>query len=306
MTDLKKAMAQLDDGQQFETAADGLAHHASFAIAKAVGVDGVLSAASWKAAIKQTEDEFSGYLKDAQRDFEKNRHNRDRLNREKNLHKVFFKKLRSQFADADRQPEPQRTEALRHLYNQMIHHVEIAGEVPLAVIKAPDLNQRSSLQTASSEPVVLNLENALERGRFQRSQYTDNPMADISGRTGREHIKASAELGGYTGEIDPDLQTTLDRIVQRLGDPAQGFGPKVAQTAQVLMNIWLERRDRSNAVTVTIGMLAEALGYIKGEHGHHPDTYEKVREYVDILRRVNLQAETQIINRNKTRAAISP
>lgn len=303
MTDLKKAMAQLDEGQQFETATDGLEHHASFAIAQAVGTDGFLSAESWKAAIKTTEGEFSRHLKDSQRTSEENKQNHKRLAKEKRLQKEFFKRILYRVSAIDRQPEPLQSESFRHLYNQMNHYVEIAGEVPLAVIKAPDLNQRSSLQTASSEPVVLNLESALERGRFQRNQYTDNPMADISGRTGREHIKASAELGGYTGESDPDRQATLDKIVQRLSDPAQGFGPKVAQMAQVLMNIWLERRDRSNAVTVTIGILAEALGYIKGEHGHHPDTYEKVREYVDILRRVNLQSESQIINKNKGRGS---
>ena len=58
MTDLRKAIAQLDEGQQFETAQDGLEHHASFAIAQAVGANGVLSAASWKAAIKQIETEL--------------------------------------------------------------------------------------------------------------------------------------------------------------------------------------------------------------------------------------------------------
>ena len=273
MTDLKKAVAQIDEGQQFETAADGLEHLASFTIAQAVGDDGFLSVERWQTAITTAEGEFSGLLKDAQRECANNRHNRDTLAKQKYLQKVFFKKIRAQVLDRDRQAEPQRTEAFRHLYNQMNHHVEIAGEVPLAVIKAPDLNQRSSLQTASSEPVVLNYETAIERGRFKRTQYADNPMADISGRTGREKITAHAELGGYTGEIDPDLQATLDGIVQRLSDPALGFGPKVAQTHQVLMNIWLERKDRSGSVNVTIGMLADALGYEKGEHGHRPDTY---------------------------------
>lgn len=302
MTNLKKAVAQLDAGQQFETAADGLEHLASFAIAQAVGANGFLSVERWKTAIETAESEFSRHLKDAQRAFEKNKHNRDRLAKEKNLQRLFFRRVRSQIADIDRQAEPQRTEALRHLYNQMNHQVEIAGEVPLAAIKAPDLNQRSSLQTASSEPVVLNMESALERGRFERTMYTDNPMADISGKTGKESIRASAELGGYTGEIDPDLQATLDGIVQRLRDPAQGFGPKVAQTAQVLMMFWLERRDRSGSVTVTISMIADALGYAKSEHGHHPDTYERVRECVDILRRVNLQAESQLVNKKNGKA----
>ena len=299
MTDLKKAVAQLDEGQQFETAGDGLQHAVIFSIADAIGADNVSSAAAWLASIEHTENEFSRHLRDAKKSAGKNKYNRERLGQEKNLQQVFFKRIRRQFASIDNQPEPHRTEALKSLYNQMYHHVEIAGEVPLSMIKAPDLNQRSSLQTASSEPVVLNYETAIERGRFQRNQYTDNPMADISGRTGRENITAHAELGGYTGEIDPDLQATLDGIVQRLSDPALGFGPKVAQTHQVLMTIWLERKDRSGSVNVTIGMLADALGYEKGEHGHRPDTYTKVRECIDLLRRINLQAESQVINKKK-------
>jgi hypothetical protein len=187
-------------------------------------------------------------------------------------------------------PAEQRRELDTLFHNYVMHfaHLTLAG-VPGSAIVAPDWEAvRGRLQTASSEQVLLNLETAFSHGKFSVSPDSDFPIANISGSLGGAGITAHAEL---RSDLDtPETRAIMRELAERLRDPRVGLGPRVQETVQALMSLWLTRRDASGAAVVTISELAGELGYEHGPNGFHPDAYEQIRGFVKAAASTNLRA----------------
>lgn len=189
-----------------------------------------------------------------------------------------------------KQPRAERERQLRALVEQFIEHRSTHLRAPTAAVvpvAPPDWRAIRELDTASSEPVVLKLETAFERGQFKTSAHADYPLANISGRVGNQDVTAHAEL---RSDLDtPEARAIMQGLADRLGDPRLGLGPRVQQTVQALMKFWLQSRTKAGFVSVTIQQLAHALGYQRDEHGYRAEVYEQIREYVETAARASLQ-----------------
>lgn len=297
MTDLRKLKAQFDAGHNFASLDAGTPITVYAEIAVRMQGKNIASLADWRPAVAEAYQSLGNQL--AQAEIETP--NPQLWHEERQRLKKAFESIVKVLCEAENASSSAPADSqkmLQTLYARVEHQKNLfdAG-VPVNVMAPVDLTQRSNLQKSSSEPVVLNLEKVLERGQFERNEHMRGPMADISGTTGREEIRASAELWGIEGESDLDRQATGDAHAEWLRDPMSGGGVKTAQAVQALMTFWLTKKDSEGRVTVTIAMLAEAMGYTPNANGHHPDHYKKVRECIDVLRTVNLHAQSQLINK---------
>ena len=201
--------------------------------------------------------------------------------------------------DIRNQPRDERERQLKALHENYIvrrglEHIGQRLVEKLAPVPAapPDWQAvRGTLDKASSEQAVLNLETAWERGGFKTSAFADYPIADISGRVGNQHMTAHAEL---RSDLDtPEARKIMHTLAEQLADPRLGLGPRVQQTVQALMRFWLESRTKDGFAVVSIQQLAQALGYERGAHGYHPDHYEQIRRFVDTAKYASLQVKDQ-------------
>lgn len=207
-------------------------------------------------------------------------------------HEDFSRQLDA-LAKLSADEQRQRIEAIYR--NWVGHAAEQFGEVAGTQIVPPDWQAVSGeLQTASSEPTVLNLETAYERGKFETKRPNDPPIADISGNLGsKRRFTVSAELMPLPTEDVTDGRERVRQVAEEMRDPRLGTGPRTGEIQSALMSFWITRKGRAGYVTVTIAQLAEALHYAKGKHGYEPAVYEQIREYVKTLAGTYLTASEQ-------------
>tara|TARA_Y100001973_G_scaffold101324_1_gene164217 strand:- start:566 stop:2254 length:1689 start_codon:yes stop_codon:yes gene_type:complete len=187
-------------------------------------------------------------------------------------------------------PTPEDTEsAMQELWgNYVVPQAKLYRKDDAKHVGQVDLERASSVVLSTSEQSVKKLERALERGKFEVGNMSENPVADISGRVGQEEVGVTAELMPAGSE---QLQLILD-MADRLKDPTLNTGPKTQQVFEALMSFWLTRKDRRGAVTLGIGEIAAAIGYTPDKGGHQKKNIETVRDAVNTLSRINLQVLT--------------
>lgn len=208
----------------------------------------------------------------------------EHIDRERALIRTTEKMLINKLKDIQKLDQNEQREVLDILSRQCQHQVNLLGETRLKDITVPDVKTLGQIRPTPSPSIVLNLEEAYERGKFERREHADLPIADISGQSGRNALMMDAELQPLAGETIEDVH----RVAAEYRDPQSVLGPRAAQVQQAVMTIWKTNKDASGAVTITIEELADQL-YDRTQDGrHHSDNYAMIRTCVQQMHRTNL------------------
>ena len=185
--------------------------------------------------------------------------------------------------------------------NYVVPDGEGYADLPAKMIGSKDLELASSsvLDRSSSEQPITRLETALERGEFKKQEGFDHPAADITGKVGKDLVRASAELLPDES-LGESKQMVLD-ISARLANPGLNIGPKTQQLNSAILNQWLVRRNKADSpepdiLYITIGELCELIGYKKSNGGFRESAINTVREGIKTLAHIQTSVLTPEIN----------
>jgi len=208
--------------------------------------------------------------------------------------KTALRIVQDQIDQAARLPGPARAERLTALWrNWIMPTVHSYGEMPGKYLAAPDWQAATGvLRKESSEPTAIKLGDALERGKFRRTEDSDYPLADVSGRLGNASVIAHAEITPNVDDgVDGDGAAIVQAIAERLADPKLGHGIRTERAYAGLMHAWLARRGVDGNATITIGELALDMGFTRDpRRGFDSDVFLAVRECVAVLARLTMKA----------------
>lgn len=215
--------------------------------------------------------------------------------------------LERMIRDIQSQPQKERKRQLEALHDRFVKHrgLEVLGKRlgPAVPAAPPDWQAvRGQLKRASSESVVLNLDEAFERGKFAATEHAEYPIHDISGTVGGRWLTAFAELRTDLDTVE--TREIMRRLSEKLADRRFALGPRTQETGQALNALWFERRNKEGYATVTIQQLAEILRYQSGPDGYDSDALAQIRECVDTLKHAHLSALGLVAAQSRTAGAM--